>query len=186
MILALLFLPVSCLKLACQSAARFCELPSSFSINSCFAYISHHILSFDVKISASFSRSDGQESDSDEHIENQGHSRQLAKSLGLEFKRKWFILRTKNKEQPYKLRMGPLVSRPRTYAARQERVKHEMTRMYPAFYVIRSIFTLITFDHSFNLVVFKVWSLGIHFQWVCKIKTFCITTLRNYLPFSPC
>ena len=73
-ILALLFLPVSCLKLACQSVARFCELLSSFSINSCFAYIGHHILSFDIKISASFSGSDGQESDSDKHIENQGHS----------------------------------------------------------------------------------------------------------------
>ena len=81
------------------------------------ACIGRHVLFSDVKISASLRVSSGPESEGGTHIKNQGHC-QLANSLGLEINRTWLILRTKNKEQCYRLRMGPLVSRPRTYALR--------------------------------------------------------------------
>lgn len=43
--------------------------------------------------------------------ENHGHCQELARSLGLEFKRSWFVHRTENKEQSYKTRMEEFVQR---------------------------------------------------------------------------
>ena len=57
-------------------------------------------------------------------------------------------------------------------------------RMYPAFYGMWHVFTLITFHYSCNLLVLKAWSLGIHFWWMYKVKIICMKTLRNCLPFQ--
>lgn len=92
-------------------------------------------------------------------------------------------LRSKNKNQLYKLRMGPLVSMPRTYTVKLEKARQEYLEYVQHFMWHEA--TSHWLSLIMPLVVLKAWSLGIQFRCVFKVKIIFVT-LRKYLPFLLC